>query len=52
MSDYDDLIAVVRKRRSVRRFAQGQSVPRETLLRIAEAARWAPTVPTRNASTL
>ena len=43
MSDYDDLIAVVRKRRSVRRFAQGQSVPRETLLRIAEAARWAPT---------
>jgi nitroreductase len=27
----------------VRRFAQGQSVPRETLLRIAEAARWAPT---------
>ena len=44
MSDaYDDLIAVVRKRRSVRRFAAGQSVPRETLLRIAEAARWAPT---------
>lgn len=45
MSDtaYDDLIAVVRKRRSVRRFAPGQSVPRETLLRIAEAARWAPT---------
>ena len=43
MSAYDDLIAVVRKRRSVRRFARGQSVPRETLLRIAEAARWAPT---------
>lgn len=42
-SAYDDLIAVVRKRRSVRRFAPGQSVPRETLLRIAEAARWAPT---------
>ena len=33
----------MRKRRSVRRFAPGQSVPRETLLRIAEAARWAPT---------
>ncbi len=40
---YDDLIAIVRRRRSVRRFAPGQSVPRETLLRIAEAARWAPT---------
>lgn len=43
MDTYDDLMAVVRKRRSVRRFAPGQSVPRETLLRIAEAARWAPT---------
>jgi nitroreductase len=40
---YDDLIAVIRKRRSVRRFEPGQSVPRETLLKIAEAARWAPT---------
>ena len=40
---YHDLIAVVRKRRSVRRFAPGQSVPREKLLQIAEAARWAPT---------
>ena len=40
---YDDLMSVVRRRRSVRRFEAGQSVPRETLLRIAEAARWAPT---------
>lgn len=40
---YDDLIEVVRRRRSVRRFAPGRTVPRETLLRIAEAARWAPT---------
>lgn len=42
-SAYDNLIGIVRRRRSVRRFAAGQSVPRETLLRIAEAARWAPT---------
>jgi nitroreductase len=40
---YDDLIEIVRRRRSVRRFAPGQTVPRETLLQIAEAARWAPT---------
>ncbi len=40
---YDDLIKTVRKRRSVRRFAPGQRVPRDTLLKIAEAARWAPT---------
>lgn len=40
---YDDLMAVVRRRRSVRRFARGRSVDRETLLKIAEAARWAPT---------
>lgn len=40
---YDDLIAVIRKRRSVRRFEPGKTVPRETLLKIAEAARWAPT---------
>ena len=41
--DYDALLSVVRKRRSVRRFAPGRSVDRETLLRVAEAARWAPT---------
>ena len=36
---YDDLIHIIRKRRSVRRFEPGQSVPRETLLQIAEADR-------------
>jgi nitroreductase len=41
--DYARLIDVVRRRRSVRRFAPGQTVPRATLLDIAEAARWAPT---------
>jgi nitroreductase len=41
--DYARLIDVVRRRRSVRRFAPGRSVPRATLLDIAEAARWAPT---------
>jgi nitroreductase len=40
---YDELIAIIRRRRSVRRFEPGQRVPRETLLQIAEAARWAPT---------
>ncbi len=40
---YDALIDIVRRRRSVRRFEKGRTVPRETLLRIAEAARWAPT---------
>jgi nitroreductase len=40
---YDALIDVVRRRRSVRRFESGRTVPRETLLQIAEAGRWAPT---------
>ncbi|MBV1693085.1 MAG: nitroreductase family protein [Hyphomicrobiales bacterium] len=34
---------LVRRRRSVRRFEKGRAIPRETLLEIAEAARWAPT---------
>jgi nitroreductase len=37
------LLDVMRRRRSVRSFEKGRSVGRETLLRIAEAARWAPT---------
>lgn len=40
---YDALIDVIRRRRSVRRFEPGRSVSRDTLLKIAEAARWAPT---------
>jgi nitroreductase len=38
----DTLMDVVRARRSVRSFEPGRSVPRETLLRIMEAGRWAP----------
>ncbi len=40
---YESLIDVIHRRRSVRRFEPGQSVSRELLLQIAEAARWAPT---------
>ncbi len=43
LADYDQLIDVIRRRRSVRRFEKGKTVSRETLLRIAEAGRWAPT---------
>ena len=39
---YPTLLEVVRARRSVRTFEPGREVPRETLLRIMEAARWAP----------
>ena len=40
---YDDLMEVVRRRRSVRRFEKGKTVGRDLLLRIAEAGRWGPT---------
>ncbi|MBS0529722.1 MAG: nitroreductase family protein, partial [Proteobacteria bacterium] len=40
---YDDLMEVVRRRRSVRRFEKGKTVNRDALLRIAEAGRWGPT---------
>ena len=40
---FQSLIDILRRRRSVRRFEKGRSVPRETLLKIAEAGRWAPT---------
>lgn len=40
---YEYFIDVVRRRRSVRRFEKGKKVGRETLLKIVEAGRWAPT---------
>jgi nitroreductase len=40
--DYDNLISIIRQRRSVRKFEPGRSVSRETLAKIAEAGRWAP----------
>jgi nitroreductase len=40
---YSSLIDVMRRRRSVRRFEPGRRISREVLLKIAEAARWAPT---------
>ena len=39
---YPNLLEVVKARRSVRKFEPGRDVPRETLLRILEAGRWAP----------
>jgi nitroreductase len=39
---YDYLIDVIRRRRSVRDFDPGHAVPRETLIKITEAGRWAP----------
>ena len=39
---YPNLLQVVKARRSVRKFEPGRDVPRETLLRILEAGRWAP----------
>ena len=39
---YETFIDIVRRRRSVRRFEPGRSVPREVLEQIAEAGRWAP----------
>ncbi|MDO9714244.1 nitroreductase family protein, partial [Paracraurococcus lichenis] len=40
---YPELLEVIRRRRSVRKFEKGRAVGRETLLRIAECGRWAPT---------
>ncbi len=34
---------VMRRRRSVRQFERGRKVSRDTLLSVAESARWAPT---------
>jgi nitroreductase len=41
MIDYEQLLELLRSRRSIRRFAD-QSVSREDLARLLEAARWAP----------
>lgn len=41
--DYDAIIQLIRRRRSVRRFEKGKTVSRDQLLRIAEAGRWGPT---------
>ncbi len=40
---YSAFIGLIRRRRSVRRFAPGHAIERATLLQIAEAGRWAPT---------
>lgn len=40
--DYDALMEVVRRRRSVRKFEEGRSIGRDVLLKIADAGRWAP----------
>jgi nitroreductase len=42
-TNYENFLQVIKKRRSVRRFEKGKKVDRETLLKIAEAGRWAPT---------
>jgi len=36
------LLDVIRRRRSVRKFEPGREIPREALLSVIEAARWAP----------
>ena len=41
MSDYDQLLELIRSRRSIRRFSD-RAVSREDIGRLLEAARWAP----------
>ncbi len=41
MSDYDQLLALIRSRRSIRQFSD-RAVGREEIARLLEAARWAP----------
>ena len=41
MSDYDDLLQLIKSRRSIRRFSE-RTVSRDDLQRVFEAARWAP----------
>jgi len=41
MNDYEQILALITSRRSIRKFSQ-QPVSRENILRVLEAARWAP----------
>ena len=41
MSDYDQLMELIRARRSIRQFSD-RAVGREDIARLLEAARWAP----------
>jgi nitroreductase len=41
MNEYEDFLALVQSRRSVRKFSD-RSVSRDDILRVLEAARWAP----------
>jgi len=41
MNDYDQLLELIRARRSIRRFSD-RAVSREDIVRLLEAARWAP----------
>ena len=41
MNEYEQLMALIRARRSVRRFSV-RAVERDDILRLVEAARWAP----------
>jgi coenzyme F420-0:L-glutamate ligase/coenzyme F420-1:gamma-L-glutamate ligase len=41
MNDYDQLLALIRSRRSIRRFSD-RTVSHDDLMRLLEAARWAP----------
>ena len=40
--DYNRLLAVAKRRRSVRKFEKGREVPKEVLMQIMEIGRWAP----------
>ena len=41
--NYDEVLEVIKRRRSVRRFEKGKTVERSDLLKIAEMGRWGPT---------
>ena len=39
--EYDNLLTLIKRRRSIRRY-KPEPVPMETVLKVLEAARWAP----------